>query len=268
MGDKKYQVFISSTYEDLKNERKSIIEAILMTGNIPVGMESFVAASQEQFEYIKNCISSCDYYILVVGGRYGSLHPVQKLSYTELEFDYAKSLHKPILVFMYNDINNCEKKDGNLENINRFRNKIQEEHLCQFFNDKLELKGLVLTALNQEITKNPQVGWVRGDKNISKFKNMKECIQDLIKTGEGLHSYAVNHLQQSQRFGIYAGAFGKDYDFRVWMQKIKEFITLSNISLDYLYVINGNTPYVDVIKYQLVSLKGLLAKYEYEEILK
>ena len=45
MNDKKYQVFISSTFDDLKEERKAILEAILITNNIPVGMESFVATS-------------------------------------------------------------------------------------------------------------------------------------------------------------------------------------------------------------------------------
>lgn len=53
MTNKKYQIFISSTFEDLKKERNSAIEAILMTNNIPVGMEAFVASSKEQFEYIK-----------------------------------------------------------------------------------------------------------------------------------------------------------------------------------------------------------------------
>lgn len=42
--NKKYQVFVSSTYEDLKNERQEIVEAILDAGHIPAGMEIFGGA--------------------------------------------------------------------------------------------------------------------------------------------------------------------------------------------------------------------------------
>ena len=49
MSDKKYQIFISSTFDDLQYERRAALEAILITNNIPIGMESFVASSQEQF---------------------------------------------------------------------------------------------------------------------------------------------------------------------------------------------------------------------------
>ncbi len=44
--DKKYQVFISSTYEDLKEERDQAIKAVLEMGHIPVGMEMFSAADE------------------------------------------------------------------------------------------------------------------------------------------------------------------------------------------------------------------------------
>ena len=52
--DKKYQIFISSTYEDLKEERKKVIEAILTMNHFPVGMEMFSAADEEQWEIIVN----------------------------------------------------------------------------------------------------------------------------------------------------------------------------------------------------------------------
>ena len=51
--DKRYQVFVSSTYSDLREERKSIIEVLLNAKFIPAGMELFSASNDEQFEYIK-----------------------------------------------------------------------------------------------------------------------------------------------------------------------------------------------------------------------
>lgn len=51
--DKHYQIFISSTFMDLKEERKAVIEAILNSKHIPAGMESFSASNDEQFKYIE-----------------------------------------------------------------------------------------------------------------------------------------------------------------------------------------------------------------------
>lgn len=267
MQDKKYQIFISSTFDDLQDERRAALEAILITNNIPIGMESFVASSQEQFEHIKKCIESCDYYILLVGGRYGSQHPNLNLSYTELEFDYAKSINKPILAFIRSDINKCRKKDKDLRNINNFRTKVQQEHLCQLFNSKAELKGLILASLTQEIERNPQIGWIRSDKAISKYTTQKDCIIKLIEIGKTLFPYAIKHLYNCQQYGNYARAFHKDYEFNVWIQKITEFIRQNQLNPNYLYNFNGTVPFAQIIKEQLILLEGLLASYEYKEVM-
>mgnify|MGYP001517941123 FL=1 len=83
------------------------------------------------------------------------------------------------------------------------------------FNNKAELKGLVLAALTQEIMRNPQVGWIRSDKVSTEFKTQKDCIQDLIQTGEILYPMALNHFQQFQQLGPYVGPFSEDYNFRI-----------------------------------------------------
>lgn len=71
--DKKYQVFVSSTYEDLQEERKAVIEALLQMNCFPVGMEYFNAADDSQWDVITSLIDECDYYVLIVAGRYGSI---------------------------------------------------------------------------------------------------------------------------------------------------------------------------------------------------
>ena len=86
--EKRYQVFVSSTYADLKEERQKVIQALMELDCIPAGMELFPAADEEQFEFIKRVIDDCDYYLLIVGGRYGSL-TAQGISYTEQEYEYA-----------------------------------------------------------------------------------------------------------------------------------------------------------------------------------
>jgi len=80
--EKKYQIFISSTFKDLVEERQSVMRAILDMGHIPSGMEYFSASPLEQFKYISKVIDQCDYYVLIIGGRYGSTD-VDGISFTE-----------------------------------------------------------------------------------------------------------------------------------------------------------------------------------------
>ena len=68
--DKRYQVFVSSTYDDLQDERKEVMQALLELDCIPAGMELFPASSEDQWSLIKRVIDDCDYYILIIGGRY------------------------------------------------------------------------------------------------------------------------------------------------------------------------------------------------------
>jgi len=53
MREKKLQVFVSSTYTDLIEERQAAVEAILSSGNIPAGMELFAAGDESQNDSYK-----------------------------------------------------------------------------------------------------------------------------------------------------------------------------------------------------------------------
>ncbi len=88
-GGKKYDIFVSSTFEDLKDERRTLQAHILKQGHSPVGMELFSAGNDDQWAIIKNVIDACDYYIVIIAGRYGS-RTRTGISYTEREFRYAR----------------------------------------------------------------------------------------------------------------------------------------------------------------------------------
>ena len=89
MSKKKFQVFISSTYRDLIEERQAAVEAVLQAGHFPVGMELFTADNQPQWNIIKKWIDESDVFLLIMGGRYGSLNEVAKKSYVHMEYEYA-----------------------------------------------------------------------------------------------------------------------------------------------------------------------------------
>ena len=64
--NKRYQVFVSSTYADLKEERQRVIQTLMEMDCIPAGMELFPAADEEQWLFIRKVIDDCDYYLLDV----------------------------------------------------------------------------------------------------------------------------------------------------------------------------------------------------------
>ena len=99
---KKLQIFISSTYTDLIPERQACVESVLRAGHIPAGMELFSAGSETQLEIIKRWIDDSDIYMLLLGGRYGSLETKTGLSYTEIEYNYAIESGKPFFAIVLN----------------------------------------------------------------------------------------------------------------------------------------------------------------------
>lgn len=165
--DKRYQVFVSSTYVDLKEERQNVIQTLMEMDCIPAGMELFPAADEEQWEFIKRVIDDCDYYLLIVGGRYGSTAE-DGLSYTEKEFDYALSRGIKVIALLHKSPDSLprdktEDSDELYAKLNTFRAKVSEGRLVRFWNTASELSGLVSLSLNKTIKMYPAVGWVRAD---------------------------------------------------------------------------------------------------------
>src|SRR5215471_2014903 len=93
---KRLQVFVSSTFEDLREERQAAVEAILSAGHIPAGMELFAAGDESQMEVIKQWIDESDVYLLILAGRYGSIDEKSGKSYTQLEYEYAVAKGKQL----------------------------------------------------------------------------------------------------------------------------------------------------------------------------
>ena len=131
--EKRYQVFVSSTYADLKEERQKVIQAVMEMDCIPAGMELFPATDEEQWRFIQRVIDDCDYYILIIGGRYGTLTD-DGISYTEKEYDYAISKNLKVLAFVHEkpDDISVSKSDLDLalrKKLNDFREKVSGNRL-------------------------------------------------------------------------------------------------------------------------------------------
>ena len=153
-------VFISSTYEDLKEERLAVKEGVLRADCFPVGMEYFPSSPKSPWKVIENAISQSDFYILIVAGRYGSIDKETGISYTEREFNYAVEKKIPILIFMSPDIEELsENKIDDREKIKIFRKKLLNpvRHIKQYINVyalEAEVQKALMTAVQELIDTN------------------------------------------------------------------------------------------------------------------
>ena len=165
MTEKRFQIFVSSTFEDLKEERKTIQEAILRLDHFPAGMEGFPATDDSAWELIKQVIDTSDYYLLIIAGRYGSQDD-QGTSYTEKEYNYAVEFQKPVIAFIHGDSNSLphayvERTDADRDKLKAFIERVRLKHHCKFSKDKYELQVSIYPAIQQLIKTKPALGWTR-----------------------------------------------------------------------------------------------------------
>lgn len=226
--DKRYQVFVSSTYADLQDERQEIMQALLELDCIPAGMELFPAANEDQWTLIKKVIDDCDYYMVIIGGRYGSIGPEGK-SYTEMEYNYAMETGKPVLGFIHRDpstlpAGRCESTDDGKAKLIAFRD-IAQQKMCRYWDSPSDLGSQVSRSLIKLIKANPGIGWVRGDQvpdgtaaqEILKLRRQIETLEGELQTTrtskpEGTEELSQGHEFYTITFSFWASPTGNVYD--------------------------------------------------------
>ena len=167
--NKKYQVFISSTYVDLKEERQKVLDAVLALYQIPIGMEMFSAADEEQWEIIKSQIDVTDYYVLIIGNRYGSVipdGPDAGISYTEKEFNYAVSQGVPVLAYLIDEdvpVKPSYVEKENIDKLKAFKKRVCDGREVVWWKTPDELATKVSHSLFKQISKNQRPGWYRAN---------------------------------------------------------------------------------------------------------
>jgi len=187
---KKYQIFISSTYEDLKTERQKIQDAILSMYHFPIGMEMFSAGDEDQWKIIQETIDSSDYYILIIGHKYGSVIEDGKdkgISYTQKEFRYAQKKGIPILAFLIDSSaeitpDKMEQDGIKKKKLETFKKEVMKNRMVQWWKNKDDLAGKVMGALNKQIERISRPGWIRADSMIIQKEDKTEEILDRAST--------------------------------------------------------------------------------------
>jgi hypothetical protein len=213
--NKKYQVFVSSTYLDLIEERQAVIKALLNVDCIPSGMELFPATDTSQWEYIKRVIKECDYYILLIAGRYGSVEKESGLSYTEKEYRYAREIGKPTICFYLTDnfleSLPAEKKERELEGQVSLKNfkSLARENLSAPFTNPDNLAFNVVNSINNLKMSTPTVGWIRGDSVIA-----GDSAEEILKLRNENDNLKINLLNKSdEKFAKIESFYGNNILF-------------------------------------------------------
>jgi len=143
-------------------------------------MELFPASDEEAWELIKDVIDASDYYVLIIGGRYGSLDE-KGIGYTEKEYDYATEKQKPVIPLLHKNPDNLprgktETDTKAWEKLVSFRRKVETNHTRVLWETPEELKAKVIVALTSAIKRHPAKGWMRADKIINE-DTLKELLE-------------------------------------------------------------------------------------------
>ena len=193
---KRLQVFVSSTYQDLKPERQAAVEAILRAGHIPAGMELFAAGDVSQMEIIKRWIDESDVYMLILGGRYGTTEPQSGRSYVALEYEYAVQKGIPFFAVVVSDQGLEHRRVGpdaathferdHLQEYYAFRKSVLTK-ISRFFDEPKDIKLAVHETLGEFIQTRQFIGWVSGAE-VAEPKPLIDEIARLSGTNQGLLS--------------------------------------------------------------------------------
>jgi hypothetical protein len=171
MRKRKLQIFLSSTYEDLIDHRLAAMEAILAAGHIPAAMEQFAPGDETAWEKITAWIDESDAFILILGGRYGSIEPKSGKSYVQLEYEYAIEKKKPFFALVVSEKHHAERvqeiglsvdERDKPEMYRRFRSTVTER-LCRFWDDQKDIESAIFQKLPEWAQREELIGWVRGD---------------------------------------------------------------------------------------------------------
>ncbi|HAS6064855.1 TPA: DUF4062 domain-containing protein [Vibrio vulnificus] len=201
--EKRYQVFVSSTYADLKEERQQVLQTLMEMDCIPSGMEMFPATDEEQWEFIKKVIDDCDYYLLIIGGRYGSLSS-DGISYTEKEYRYAVEKGIKVIAFLHQSpdelaVVKTDIDPGLMAKLKEFRENVATGRLVRFWSHANELPGLVALSLTKTIKMYPAIGWIRASSQ-SSAESLGE-INELRKENDRLRK-SLENLESAPKFSL------------------------------------------------------------------
>jgi hypothetical protein len=185
---KKYHIFISTTQDDLRNERKELSRIIMELGHIPVLPDFFNPDDKNTTPLLMKTIEECDYFIVLAAHRFAGA----------AEYDHALKNGIPVIALVIDEKarwkdSKKEKDPALLKKAALFKNKLRAG-TCSEWTTPADMKQKAQSLLIQEMNLHPRSGWVRADQAIdpsvaNEFSRLSAENEDLkrqikIESGE------------------------------------------------------------------------------------
>ncbi len=269
----KSSVFISSVYSEFVDVRHEIINAILQNGDWPVCMERFNSNHGKTADILKKYISDCDYFVLLIGDKYGDIEPSYQISYTEYEYNVALENGLKPLIFLKNSVTREEQTEEFIKRIQQNGNSLWKN-----WNTVPELATSVITSLRVAEIQDPRDGWVRGGTQIEICTSAAQYTDFVVDTELNAEELIIlpkrlntaykpeSMIREiaSQRYGH--GIDNVNYNRYIdgHMERSKQFFSFLDSGKRYYELYNKTTLIEYVMGMHHNGIKSLNAKYMLE----
>ena len=167
----------------MKSERQAAVQAVLDAGHIPAGMELFQAGNNSQLDTVKRWIDESDVYMLILGGRYGSIEPISGNGYIEVEYKYALSKTIPVFsVVLSESFLSLKASKSSMSEIFEQQNKRNYDDFKQlvmtkmvkYADDEKDIKLAIHATLKKFLDDYKLSGWIKSDSQENPIKLLTE----------------------------------------------------------------------------------------------
>lgn len=223
-------------------------------------MELFKANNQDQMNIIRQWIDESDVFLLILGGRYGSLDPATQKSYTHLEYEYALEKKMPIFTLILSDQMIKDKFTQSNRSMNDFREvknkkkhaaflkQVQSASIVRFLDSIYQIDSAIMSSLKDFESDINIEGWIRSTEishvkssNAYSIKLLEHEISQLRLENVSLKkskshpfTFNIDALDPSKSSEINRAIANAEYT-TVYTREIRAYI---NLSEDYLYMID------------------------------
>ncbi|KAA8733225.1 DUF4062 domain-containing protein [Acinetobacter qingfengensis] len=164
MANKRYYVYLSSFFDDVKVERLKLENCLLNLDTFPWGLHE--RRSSLNTALVRRQIDDSDYVIVLLGGKYGDLS-ASGLSYLHLDFLYALNKQKIMisLVDMFPDKRSNQEQDQHpelIKKLDHFRQLLKKDSQYYYeFKSTLDLESSMRRIFAQVVQTHPASGWIK-----------------------------------------------------------------------------------------------------------
>jgi hypothetical protein len=183
---KKYLVYISSSLDDLKSERRDLIKLAAETGAIPISMDAFDISDKNERRLIRKAIGECDYFLNLTAHKCGTL--LGKTFAQEAELSWAEKCGVPVIALVIDEkarwkTSKRETSPELVKALEAFKKRLLS-HSAETWTSQADLRQKAQGLLIQSFNLNPRRGWVPGSEAID--PSVANGLSRLIMENESL----------------------------------------------------------------------------------